>query len=451
MFKPILFSLIAAPLLWAVPMITHQPAMPTIETVPALNLQNYLNFQTDYELHMTCKAQKIHFVCQVPKYRHENIDELTKEVTEITGMRKADIRFEKKQLFPRLSQEKMTALYRDIAQTEAKKAKKTVQWKQSSFDEPETSPLQEELDENIAEAFRSLHINDFYLQEQNASNSVTVKEIELLNDLQRSSGKHHYDYPVFGDISLKLKAVQTNKKQYHTFTERLIASIEGTFSKPDPEREAYISKRLNEISAKEFNLPSDLTVTLQNRPAKNDAITVKFMANMQNSAGTLTQFVLNALVTGASEYLLKKAQKKPVSSDLIVQHILLLSTWGSADTYVKALKNDLRFRNYIKQYASKLDELLSKEMKQSSDKVLTGIIKKLNTSFHHLLDGTSDTLKIELNSKNNSSVTSISQAYMQAIMMASMRNPKDNNSSTGVTTILNNEYLIYIEDSKSKK
>ncbi len=450
MFKPFLISLLTAPLLWAVPTMTHKTAIPAVDPIPASNLQNYLNYQMDYELHMTCRAEKIHFVCQVPKYKHESIDEQTKEVTETVGMRQAKIYFGKQRLTPLLGEQEMKALYLDMAQVEAANAK-SKRADTPMFYEQETSPLQEELDKTLAEALRSWHISDFYLQEQNSSNNVTVKEIELLNSMQRSAGNHHYDYPVFGDISLKFNVIQTNKKQYHTFTEQLIESIEETFDTPDLDRKKYVLNALNKISAIEFDLPSDMTILLQNRPAKQDEITIKVMMDMHNSAGTRFKFAINALVTGASEFLLKKAQNKPVSADLILQHILFLSTWGSADTYAKMLKSDLKFRTYIQQYAAKIDALLSEEINQSSDKAVASIVQKFNTSFHHLLDGSSDTLKIELNSRNNTSVTTLVGSYMQAVMLASMGDPKDNNASTGVTSILNKEYIIYVEDSQSKR
>ncbi|RLA69050.1 MAG: hypothetical protein DRG24_09135, partial [Epsilonproteobacteria bacterium] len=224
-----------------------------------------------------------------------------------------------------------------------------------------------------------------------------------------------------------------------------------TFDTPDLDRKKYVLNALNKISAIEFDLPSDMTILLQNRPAKQDEITIKVMMDMHNSAGTRFKFAINALVTGASEFLLKKAQNKPVSADLILQHILFLSTWGSADTYAKMLKSDLKFRTYIQQYAAKIDALLSEEINQSSDKAVASIVQKFNTSFHHLLDGSSDTLKIELNSRNNTSVTTLVGSYMQAVMLASMGDPKDNNASTGVTSILNKEYIIYVEDSQSKR
>ena len=451
MFRPLSIFLLSTPLLWALPLITHKTIIPTAVSSSTLNLQNYLNFQSDHELNMACVEQKVYLVCQIPKYRHENIDEFSHEVTEVTGMSKAEIYFEQEILEPLLSKKMMMALYSDMTKIEAINEKNSPKGSEPIFYEQESSSLQDSLDEHIAEALRSLQISDFYLQEKNSSNTITIKEIKLLNDMKRSAGNQHYDYAVFGDLSLTLKAIKSNKKQYHTYTEQLIESLEETFEKQEAKRKEYVSKHLNQITSKEFDLPSDMILTLQNRPAKNDKIDVQIMLNMHNSAGTLSRFELEALITGASEFLLKKTQKNPVSTDFIIEHLLLLSTWGSADVYAKALKNDVRFKKYINQYRAKIDELLFKEITQSSDKVLESIIQKLRTALHHLLDGTSDTLKIELKSKNNTSVTHIGKTYMQAAMMASMGDGKNTNNSTGATSILNQEYFIYIEDSKSKK
>jgi len=378
----------------------------------ALNLQHYLEYQTEDKITLSCKETNQAFFCES---HDQELVENDANTTTVTAFKKALFRFNAA-LAIVLQKEHFEAVMKELEQTRQLRQKYLASKK--PYLVPPSSPLQDALDRALVGNLEQIHVDDLDVRDSMQQSRLSVRKLSYVNAMKRSAKDVTFAERILGRVDLTYTDAYMESNGTDSAYRTLTRMLEAWLDTDNTERADYVGGKLETLYRHEMRSPYSGTMSLKTRYLGNDAIGLDLFAQSANKKGAATSFAFSGELRNAST-LFPPARKPPSpgSPDFL---FLSLESNSSVDgsAYRAALKQDSRFAGYIRQYETlvraRFDE---KSRKFSYSPVLTGWLKQAKDAFSKGLRGEADGFRLSIRNKKGTTATQLLGLLMEQLII----------------------------------
>ncbi len=373
-------------------------SLPQASTKTVVNLQNFLEYNLEAKISITCKEKSSLYICESNNQSITEIDE--NNVTSTASFKRLQLHFNTK------------------LSTELKKEPfaKTMQEIQSS-DEELPTPLEDELDRALFENLTHISIDDFDATSSEPKSHITVKNIIYNNTMKRSSQGVSFDERIFGKVELRYTKALFDTNDTAPLYQDIPAMLEEWFETNNKKRSTYVSKKLHELYINETLSPIDGMMILSTKYLGNDTLGIRLTANSDNHNKTSGQFDFSGELQQIST-LVKPAKGTQVAGmpDFLFKS-LKLHSFNKADTYRHLINNDKKLATYVGEYTKLIHKHFDTKVQAftSNAKLITWF-EDAKVAFSKIIQAQADTLDITITNKTGATATQLFGIVMGKMM-----------------------------------
>ena len=390
--------------------------LPVSSSKPEVNLENYLKYESQNNLSLTCKDRSDKFVCISKDQKISEVDD--DNVTTHTEFKKAELRFDHK-LKDALNKKFFADMLKEIDRCET-----------SDY---EITELQDLFSRAMAENLKYIEVDELDVKVSDPKSHVHVKEIVYENKMKRKAKSIEFDERILGLVEIHYTDVMIDSDDDDFSYNHIPEFLEELFGTDDKKRSAYVGEKLTEIYSKYSSEPLNGYMSINTKYLGNDTLSVDM--KVKNTQGKITaqNFDFSGEIRNISAVVQSSNKNQAsVMPDFLFKSLSTHSKNGSGE-YKKLIKKDKKFAKYISEYNTLLNNYFDKELKQyTKNAIIKKWLNQAKTAFSKIIMAKADTLDISI--KNRTSVTAMQLFGM--VMGQMMTLPQQGDSEAQQTKII---------------
>jgi len=385
-------------------------SLPQASSKTILNLQNFLEYNLEARINITCKEKSALYICESYNQSITETDE--NNVTSTGSFKKLQIHFNTN-LLSQLKKEPFAKTMQEIKATNEAMQNSS----HNNNYEPIFTPLEDALNRAMFENLTHISLDDFDLKNSEPKSHITVKNITYNNTMKKTAKGVSFDERIFGKIELRYTQALIDTNETAPFYQDIPMMLEEWFETHNEKRAKYVSKKLHELYINETLSPIDGMMVLSTKYLGNDSLEISLKANNDNHNNTSENFDFSGELQQIST-IFKPSKGTQIDGmpDFLFKS-LKLHSYNKADTYRHLINNDKKLATYIGEYTKLIHKHFDTKVQAftSNAKLITWF-EDAKIAFSKIIQGEAEKLDITIANKKGATAMQLFGIVMGKMM-----------------------------------